>query len=270
MAELVVNGETYYYQIAGSGPPLVLLHGFTGSSSNWRHLLPLFAGRYRAIAIDLLGHGQTGAPQNPQRYRMDKVATDVVELLAALTAEPVHLLGYSMGGRLALFLALAAPERVRSLILESSSPGLETEAGRAARRQQDHALADSIEREGIDAFVARWEKLPLFASQQALPESTRQALRQQRLQNRPQGLANSLRGKGTGEQPSLWDRLNELTLPVLVLTGALDEKFTAIGQRMIQRLPAAQLEVIAGAGHTVHLEQPELFGERVLAFLAKQ
>ena len=270
MAELDVNGQTYYFEVAGTGPPLVLLHGFTGSGANWQHLVPLFAERYRTITIDLLGHGRTSAPPDPHRYGMAEVAADVAALLDAVAAQPVHLLGYSMGGRLALFMAVTAPERVRSLVLESSSPGLDTEEGRAARRQRDSALADSIEREGIPAFVGKWEKLPLFASQNSLRESIRHALRQQRLRNRAPGLANSLRGMGTGRQPSLWGRLDQLNAPVLILAGAQDEKFAAIGRRMAKLLPDARLEVVPEAGHTIHLEQPQEFSSRTLACLQEQ
>lgn len=240
----------------GSGPAALLLHGFTGSKKSWSALFPLLEGRFRLLAVDLPGHGESGAPASPQRYRMEEVAADLAELVRELAGEPVHLLGYSMGGRLALFFALQYPELVRSLALESASPGLEGEAEREARRAADEALAERIEAQGVEAFVAEWERLPLFASQASLPEEVRRALRIQRLRNRPEGLAGSLRGMGTGAQPSLWGRLPELRPRTLLVAGTLDEKFSALNRRMAEAIPAARPELVPGAGHSVHLERP--------------
>lgn len=240
----------------GSGPAALLLHGFTGSKKSWSALFPLLEGRFRLLAVDLPGHGESGAPASPQRYRMEEVAADLAELVRELAGEPVHLLGYSMGGRLALFFALQYPELVRSLALESASPGLEGEAEREARRAADEALAERIEAQGVEAFVAEWERLPLFASQASLPEEVRRALRIQRLRNRPEGLAGSLRGMGTGAQPSLWGRLPELRPRTLLVAGTLDEKFSALNRRMAEAIPTARPELVPGAGHSVHLERP--------------
>jgi len=240
----------------GSGPAALLLHGFTGSKKSWSALFPLLEGRFRLLAVDLPGHGESGAPASPQRYRMEEVAADLAELVRELAGEPVHLLGYSMGGRLALFFALQYPELVRSLALESASPGLEGEAEREARRAADEALAERIEAQGVEAFVAEWERLPLFASQASLPEEVRRALRIQRLRNRPEGLVGSLRGMGTGAQPSLWGRLPELRPRTLLVAGTLDEKFSALNRRMAEAIPAARPELVPGAGHSVHLERP--------------
>jgi 2-succinyl-6-hydroxy-2,4-cyclohexadiene-1-carboxylate synthase len=264
------NDASYYVEAEGSGESLLLLHGFTGSSVNWAGHISALAQRYRVFAIDILGHGRSDAPADPARYRMENVAGDIAAVLAELKAAPVHLLGYSMGGRLALYLAITYPTLVKSLILESASPGVETAEERRQRRRQDEQLAKWIEREGIEAFVRRWEQLPLFASQQNLPPSVRDNLRRQRRQNTTQGLANSLRGMGTGAQPSLWSRLPELAMPVLLLAGELDSKFVAIAQQMAARLPAAWLTVVPGAGHTIHLERPALFDEVVLGWLDGQ
>lgn len=252
-------------------PPLVLLHGFTGSVENWRPLIAQLTSLNRSIiAVDFLGHGRSSAPLNPTRYQMEKVAADVAELVTnQLGFEQVDLLGYSMGGRLALGLACTYPHLVNRLILESASPGLQTEAERAERKRRDDALADWIEQHGIHAFVDRWEAVPLFDSQQALPEDVRSRLRQQRLTNRPHGLANSLRGMGTGVQPSFWGNLGRLTIPVNLIVGALDEKFCRIGDEMMEKLPNAKLTVVENAGHTVHLERPEMFTKLINDALRK-
>jgi 2-succinyl-6-hydroxy-2,4-cyclohexadiene-1-carboxylate synthase len=272
---ITVNDISYYYEIAGqsvteTAQPLVLLHGFTGSVANWHEPVHHFGAARPIVTIDLLGHGHTAAPADPARYRMAESAADLVDLLAIIAPGPVNLLGYSMGGRLALYLAVTYPHLINKLILESASPGLAEPAARAARVHSDEALADQIERDGIGAFVEYWARIPLFASQQRLPVALRQRLRDQRLQNRPHGLANSLRGMGTGVQPSLWDRLSALTVPVLLLTGEDDDKFDAIAQQMATRLPNARHQTIPQAGHTIHLEQPEAYWATVGAFLNEQ
>jgi 2-succinyl-6-hydroxy-2,4-cyclohexadiene-1-carboxylate synthase len=272
MPEIVrVNDVDYFVTAAGKGEPLVLLHGFTGSSASWDKQTAVFSTHFRTIAVDLLGHGRTGSPPDPNRYRMETAAADIIAILEKQKAEggrqKVHLLGYSMGGRLALYLAVNYPEWFQSLILESASPGLETAVARAERQKQDNALANWIEVNGIAAFVDRWEQLPLWASQAQLPPETRLALREQRLQNSPTGLANSLRGMGTGVQPSLWPHLNDLQLPALLITGALDKKFVEIGEQMAETIPSAQLKVVREAGHTVHLEQMVTFNHQVIQFL---
>ena len=211
-----VNNIDYHVESHGSGKPLVLLHGFTGSSANWAAQVGFLADHFRVVTVDLLGHGATNAPSDPARYAIERQAADILGILDALEVERAHLLGYSMGGRLALFTALTYPDRINHLILESASPGLRTDAERQARIASDRALADRIERDGIAAFADFWSNLPLFATQ---PPELRQRLHDQRLRNNPLGLANSLRGMGTGVQPSLWDRLGELTLPMLLIAG---------------------------------------------------
>ncbi len=191
-----IRGVHYHFSDEGSGAPLVLLHGFTGSSQNWAAHSAHFAHSHRVIAPDLLGHGRTDAPPDPARYSMAESAADLAELLAQIAPGPVTLLGYSMGGRLALYFALHYPERVARLILESASPGLATAQERQQRIAADEALAARIERDGIEKFVDFWEGISLFASQQRLPTAEREALRGGRLQNRVTGLAASLRGHG--------------------------------------------------------------------------
>jgi len=252
----------------GRGPALVLLHGFTGSVETWRpHLASLGAHR-QTIAVDLLGHGGSDSPADPERYRIERCTADLLALLDQLGVERAAVLGYSMGTRVALHLAVTAPDRVRRLILESGSPGLADPAERAARVRADAALADRIEQEGVWAFVRDWEQLPLFASQARLPAEVRAGLRAQRLRNNPVGLANSLRGMGAGRPEPLWDRLGALQIPTLLLVGELDGKYRGLAQQMAGLLPAARVAVIPNAGHAVHLEQPDAFDAAVVEYLA--
>ncbi len=262
-----INGVFYHVEIYGSGVPLVLLHGFTGSSENWLPLAGAVSESYQLIAPDLLGHGITDSPPLPERYRMENVGQDIIGILQQITTEPAHLLGYSMGGRLALYLAAVYPHFFRSLILESASPGLESPEARQERIASDEQLAQRIESEGVEKFVAYWGKNPLFATQKNLPENIRTQLHHQRLKNNPIGLANSLRGMGTGVQPSLWNQLRDIQLHVLLITGELDTKFTQIGKAMGEKLPKGEHVIVPDAGHTIHLEQPDNFARIVLKFL---
>jgi 2-succinyl-6-hydroxy-2,4-cyclohexadiene-1-carboxylate synthase len=248
-------------------PTLVLLHGFTGSAAGWGSHLDTFAAcGLRVIALDMLGHGESDAPEDPARYSMEHCQCDILAALKVLGVQQGEaiLLGYSMGGRIALYIAFS--RFFRALILESASAGLADANEREQRRMRDEALADSIEREGIAAFVEYWERLPVFASQTRLSQEVRDRLRTQRLHNHARGLAQSLRGVGTGVQPALHAQLPELHIPVLLIAGELDTKFCAIAREMAQALPQAQIRIVPNAGHTVHLEQPEVFDTIVKDF----
>jgi 2-succinyl-6-hydroxy-2,4-cyclohexadiene-1-carboxylate synthase len=260
-----INGIEYHYVLHGKGEPLLLLHGFTGSSQNWSPVMATFADKYAVIAPDLIGHGQTASPPNPDRYTIQHVCDDIATLIQTLTPQPVHLLGYSMGGRVALALAIAYPHLVKTLTLESASPGLENEAERAMRQTSDDTLATRIEQVGIEAFVDEWERLSLWHTQ--TPEQ-KNALRVQRLRNHPTGLANSLRGYGTGVQPSLWAKLSQVHMPTLLIVGEYDKKFVQIAEQMHTRLSHSHKHTIPQAGHTTHLENSAIFVRVVLEFLA--
>ena len=274
MPTIAIHGVEYYYEVTdasqGKQPdaaPLVLLHGFTGSADAWAAQVEVFSAYRPVITIDLLGHGQTDAPVDPARYGMAQSAQDLAALLTAIAPGRVNLCGYSMGGRLALYFALTYRHLVQRLILESASPGLADMAARQERSQSDEQLASAIETHGIAAFVERWEALPLFASQRSLPSTVQNRLREQRLRNRPLGLANSLRGMGTGVQPALWEQLYALSVPTLLLAGTLDQKFKVIAEQMATYLPKVKVAIIPDAGHTIHLEQPKAFQTAVINFL---
>ncbi len=250
---------------------LILLHGFTASAIGWGHIITdLAAHNLHIIAFDILGHGQSDAPVDVERYNIEHCQQDILAALQALGIERGKsiILGYSMGGRIALYTAFSG--YFRAVILESASPGLATLAARQQRRASDEALATRIERDGIEAFIDYWETIPLFASQQNLPADQREALHAQRLSNRATGLANSLRGIGTGAQPELYTQLPALNIPVLLLAGALDSKFCVIAQQMASQLPQATLQIIPAAGHAIHLEQPAAFVTAISDFCTNQ
>ncbi|MCY4073578.1 MAG: 2-succinyl-6-hydroxy-2,4-cyclohexadiene-1-carboxylate synthase [Chloroflexi bacterium] len=264
---LCVNGYHYGLEISGSGEGLLLLHGFGGDKTMWADLRARLDSEYRVIAADILGHGTSDKPSQVPAYHMERVSRDILSLLDELRIPECHMLGYSMGGRLALHLAACYPGRFRSLILESASPGLADDCERAQRRRQDEALAGRIETMGIAWFADYWEKLPLWKSQVKLSEDILSAQRKQRLGNSATGLANSLRGMGSGAQPNLWPRLGQVMMPTLLLVGEGDSKFVAINQLMARQIPRTDLRVIPDAGHNIHLEQPLVFQEQVNSFL---
>src|SRR5579871_1664991 len=165
MATFRLEGAAYNVIAAGAGPPLMLLHGFTGCARSWACAQAQLSARFRLIMPDLMGHGASDSPSDPARYRIERCVADLIGIMDAMDVRQTHLLGYSMGGRVALAAALQHPARFASLILESASPGIEHRAQRRARVESDNELAAFIEREGIAAFVARWERIPLFSSQ---------------------------------------------------------------------------------------------------------
>lgn len=233
---------------------VALLHGFTHTGASWEPVLAALGTRYRALAPDIWGHGSASG-LSP--VTLDAVIGDLDEL----TPSSFTLVGYSMGGRIALHAALALGDRVKSLVLIGASPGIADPARRAARRAEDERLADEIERTSIDRFAQRWAQAPVLAGQ---PPAVAAAVHADRLRSTPAGLARALRGLGTGALPSLWDRLTELRTPVSLVAGERDLKFRAIAERMSLAVADASLVVVAGAGHAVHLEAPE----RVAAIIA--
>lgn len=272
---VALDGLTLHAEVTGqlipTRTPLVLLHGFTGSAAGWRPFIDELGEeivvRWPVVAIDIVGHGESDAPPEVGRYRMARVAGDLVGVLRALGCERGVWLGYSMGGRTALQVAVRHPNAVAALILEGASPGIAVVEERERRVASDEALAARIEQEGVLAFVDYWESIPLFASQAALPDAERARIRSGRLANRASGLAQSLRGMGAGAQEPLHDRLPAVAPPVLLLAGALDTRYVAAGHEMAVALPHATMHVVPQAGHAAHIERPAAVAGLVRAFL---
>ncbi|MBF2545862.1 2-succinyl-6-hydroxy-2,4-cyclohexadiene-1-carboxylate synthase [Listeria seeligeri] len=257
-----INGQKYHVSTffsAEEKPVLLMLHGFTGTSGTYHDAIKSLKERYNIVAPDLLGHGRTASPDEQERYLMEHTCEDLAEILRQLEIQQCFVLGYSMGGRVATGFAASHPEKVQGLILISSSPGLLHEVDREKRMLRDNQLADRIEQNGIQAFVDYWESLPLFTSQRNLPSDMQAKIRNERLEQKPIGLAMSLRGIGTGKQASYWDHLKNFTFPVLLITGELDAKFENTAQEMLQHLPNATHVTIKQAGHAAYLEQPTTF-----------
>jgi 2-succinyl-6-hydroxy-2,4-cyclohexadiene-1-carboxylate synthase len=263
---IVIDGLRWEIRARGAGRPLLLLHGFTGRGTAWGAHAAAFARTFRVVVVDLPGHGRTDTA-DPARMSVERTADDLATILRRTDAAPADVLGYSLGARIGLRLAIAHPTVVRRLVLESPSAGLATAEERAARRAADDDLAARIERNGIAAFVAEWERQPVFASHASLPPARATCLRAMRLANDPHGLAASLRGAGQGAMEPLFDRLATVGAPTLVIAGALDDRGRSRAEQVARGIPGARLEIIDNAGHTPHEEQPRAFRRLALDFL---
>lgn len=237
------------------GPPLVLVHGFTQTARCWGSFGADLARDHRVVAVDAPGHGDS---------------TDVRADLragAALLGEAggrAAYLGYSMGGRLALHLALARPDLVDRLVLIGATAGIADDGERAARRAADDRLAERLATIGVDAFLTEWLAQPLFAG--LSPDA---AALSERRRNTAPGLASSLRLAGTGTQRALWDDLADLTMPVLLVAGVDDARFAALAERMSRAIgPTATVALVPRAGHAAHLEEPLATAATVRSWLA--
>ncbi len=227
---------------------VVLLHGFAGTHHAWDGVREHFSPeRYRVLALDLPGHGMLVDAPRPLTF--EACTQSVLER----APERFVLAGYSMGGRIALHVALAAPERVQRLVLISTTAGISDPAERARRREADHRLADEAQTGTIDRFVDTWRSQPMFAED---PPEVGVRARADQSRNRPDSVAAALRGIGTGEMQPLWGRLGELTMPTVVLAGTRDVKFRELGERMAAELPNARFELTPG-GHALPYEVPQ-------------
>lgn len=233
---------------------MVLVHGFTQAASSWEPFATRLSALHEVVAVDAPGHG-----------RSEKVRAGLWEAAEMIgdACGPGCYVGYSMGGRMALHLALRRPELVRRLVLVSATAGIEDPAERSARVEADEAVAERAERDGLEAFVRWWLRRPLFAT---LPEQA--AALGSRRSGSASGLASSLRLAGTGRQEPLWGRLGSLSMPVLVVAGALDEAYAARARRIAVEIgPNASVVVIPGAGHACHLERPDAWLDALCAWL---
>jgi len=252
--------------VGAEAAPVLVLHGFTGSLESMAGVAEHFRGERGSVCVDLVGHGASEVPEDPVHYTMERCVAQLRELVDALGLERPHLLGYSMGGRVALSLCAAHPEAFRSALGVGATAGIADPQARGERRRSDEALAARILDQGLEAFVDYWMALPLFASQRRLGEAQLAKARAQRLECRPEGLALSLRGMGTGAMPPLHGDLRRISAPVCLVAGEEDAKFRALAGELAGALPRGRVEVIPAAGHAAHLENPTAFGRVARAF----
>jgi 2-succinyl-6-hydroxy-2,4-cyclohexadiene-1-carboxylate synthase len=264
--------EALHVERRGAGRSLVLVHGFTQTGRLWGDFGDRLAAEHRLVAVDLPGHGRSSAVAADLEGAAALVeqAASVEETASngAETTDPAgrtfDLLGYSLGARVALHVALRRPPGLRRLVLIGATAGIDDDAARAARRTRDDDLADQLEQSGdVAGFVAGWLASPMFAG---LPAAAAGA--EERATNTAAGLASSLRLAGTGTQAPLWNRLEEIDVPTLVVAGADDPRFVEHGRRLVDGLPDATWVLVPGAGHAAHLHQPAVTARLVTGWLA--
>ncbi|RMH68632.1 MAG: 2-succinyl-6-hydroxy-2,4-cyclohexadiene-1-carboxylate synthase [Gemmatimonadetes bacterium] len=250
--------STLYYDTTGNpnNPAILFLHGFMGRGTDWRDISTQLADNFYGVMVDLPGHGQTTLDDH-HLFTMENSTKLLVNLLDTLGLPAVHLAGYSMGGRLALYVALHHLHRVKTLVLESASPGLKTAAERHQRRAHDAHLAQKLETIDFTQFLTEWYHLPLWDSLREHPRFNE--IRAKKLQNQPHLLAKSLREMGTGVQPSLWEKWAAYRGKTVLITGGRDSKFSHIAQEMVTRNPQAVHRLVPTCGHNVHVENPAEF-----------
>ncbi len=259
--------KSFFYETYGdkNNPAVLLLHGFMGNGNSWNEIIDILQRDHYCITIDLPGHGQS-LDVEESHYKMPECAKLIFKIIGKLNIDKFSLVGYSMGGRLGLFIALNYPEYINKAVLESASPGLRTEQERVERQKSDGLLALELERAPLADFVEKWYEQPLFKPLKK-DKKRFQELLQNRLVNTPRGLAGSLRFMGLGAQPSLWENLKELKCPTLLIVGDLDAKFHEIAKQMSQQSKKIKVKSIDGAGHNVHFEQPDQYVKALKSFL---
>lgn len=268
MPQILLAPYALHYELRGDSchPKLLFLHGFMGRCNDFDAIADALLPEFCCLTVDLPGHGQTQVLDSVG-YGMESLALALLNLLRQLNFAPCYLVGYSMGGRLALYLSCVFPQQFLSVVLVSASPGLEDESERSLRRHQDTVLASALDAEDWPTVLRQWYEQPLFSSFKNCQSFN--AIFQRRLQNCPHQLAQAIQGLGTGAQPSLWSALPFLNMPVTLVVGALDLKFVQINQRMATQLPLAQIKIVPACGHVVHAENSAGFVAVLQAHLSR-
>jgi len=248
-------------------PPLVFLHGFLGQDSDWLPVAKAFSDSFYCILPDLPGHGKNTHLSFDLPLSYDVLAEGLLATL--VNSNPINLVGYSMGGRTALYFALQYPERVKKLVLESTNPGIKDENARSERAQLDDRWAHDILNHGMEIFIDAWYDLPLFRSLHHQPKLL-EHIKATRRHNSPEWMAKVIAELSPGRQPWLGNQLGKLTMPVLLLAGALDKKYASILDNFAGAIPHSHAVVIPDAGHTIHAEQQEAFTEALLGYLTQR
>jgi 2-succinyl-6-hydroxy-2,4-cyclohexadiene-1-carboxylate synthase len=268
---VIKNYQFHYSLIDTLDKPLILfLHGFMGNINEFDEAIKLMFDEFSYLTLDLPGHGKTQVLGEEEYYTMANTAHALINLLDELKIAKCFLVGYSMGGRLALYLTLNFPQRFLKVVLESASPGLPTEAERLERIKLDtrigRKLARILEKRDFAAFLSNWYNQPIFGNLKSHPEYDR--MLESRLQNNPQELDKSLHFMGTGCQPSLWEKLEDNKIPLLLIAGEYDKKFISLNIEMAKLCKFAQLKIISNSGHNIHFENTLAFGENVKYFFS--
>lgn len=248
---------------------ILFLHGFTGNAEDWFDIFEQMPGKYNAVAIDLIGHGKSDAPGNADYYCAESIVSQIKFIKDHLTQDKIFLVGYSMGGRASLSFAIAHPEDMKGLIIESSSAGIKNDDERKKRYETDLQLAEYIENHTMEEFIEFWSDQELFNTQRRFSNDKLKKLKKKKYTNSKIGMVNSLRGFSTGIMLPLQDQLKKIPVKALLITGDLDSKFTGINARVAKRFLKAKHKIVRNSGHNTHLEESKRFIEIVLNYLGQ-
>jgi 2-succinyl-6-hydroxy-2,4-cyclohexadiene-1-carboxylate synthase len=248
---------------------VLFLHGFTGCAEDWLPVFEQMPDKYNYIAMDIVGHGKSDAPGSQLSYNVESIISQIKFVKDHLTAKKIFLLGYSMGGRIALSYASAYPEDLKGLILESASAGIKNDAERQKRYEEDLKLAEFIETHTLEEFIEVWSDQELFNTQRRFSNDKLKKIKKKKASGSKIGYANSLKGFSTGIMPPVHDKLKKIPLKVLLITGDLDSKFTGINARLAKRFFKAKHKIVRNSGHNTHLEETKRFIEIVLNYLGQ-
>lgn len=265
---VVADGVRLYFEDRGEGRPVMLLHGFAGSTETMADVASALSRRHRVVSLDLIGHGRSDSPQVEEQCTMAAVVGQVRDAVETLGLVPVDLVGYSMGGRVALSIAVSHPGLLASVAVVGASAGIEDAVERVARARCDARLADRIESNGIAWFADYWASLDLLRPASPRGERLASRVRGRLLQNDPAALGMLLKGLGTGAMPYIGGRLASLHLPVLFAAGSEDERYIRAAETLARLVSDARTVVVSTAGHRVPIDNPDGLAAAILSFLA--
>jgi 2-succinyl-6-hydroxy-2,4-cyclohexadiene-1-carboxylate synthase len=246
---------------------ILFLHGFTGCAEDWFPVFEQMSNKYNCVALDIVGHGKSDSPINSSNYNIESLVSQIKFVKDKLTTNKIILLGYSMGGRLALSYAVAYPDDIKGLILESASAGIRNDEERGKRYEEDLKLAEYIESHTLDEFIEMWSDREIFNTQRRFSNDKLKKIRKKKALGSKIGYANSLKGFGTGIMPPLHDKLKKIPVKVLLISGDLDTKYTGINARLARRFYKAKHKIVKNSGHNTHLEEMKRFVEIVTNYL---
>jgi 2-succinyl-6-hydroxy-2,4-cyclohexadiene-1-carboxylate synthase len=259
-----IENIRYHIQIKGEGKPIICLHGFSENIGTWKSLV---LEGHQLILVDLIGHGESDKPRSGKYYSLKLMLRHLNKLIHQLGSSKYSILGYSMGGRIALAYSLAYPNEIDKLVLESASYGECGLLNRLKRRRSDSKLAGGIRKNGVEWFNQYWSGLSIFETQRKLPEDIVNEISERRLSNVTYALSNTLLGTGQGKFPCLKNQVTNLSMPVLYISGEYDEKYCRTGNEFQKLNPNIRHETIRGAGHNTHIEDTKGFAEVLRKFL---
>lgn len=248
---------------------ILFLHGFTGCAEDWFPVFEQIPDKYNCLALDIIGHGKSDAPGSSMHYSIDSIMSQIKYVKDHLTQNKIFLLGYSMGGRIALTYASMYPEDVKGLILEASSAGIKNDEERQKRYEEDLKLAEFIETHTMEEFIEMWHDQEIFNTQRRFSNDKLKKIKKKKASGSKTGYANILKGFSTGIMPPVHDKLKKIPLKVLLITDELDTKFTGINARLAKRFFKAKHKIVRNSGHNTHLEEPKRFIEIVLNYLGQ-